>query len=339
MTRAFVTGVEGTLLSADERRFLADCAPWGLILFRRNVESPEQLRRLTDDFRAAVGWNAPVLVDQEGGRVQRLGPPHWRKYPSGALLARAADAADDERLIVDVARLMAADLTAVGINVDCAPCLDLARPETTLAIGDRSYGGVPLDVVTAGRAFAAGLMAGGVLPVIKHIPGHGRATVDSHHDQPVVTEDLETLRQTDFAPFYALADLPAAMTAHVVYTAIDPDLPSTLSPTVIGDIVRDHIGFNGLLFSDDLSMKALKGSLGDRASAVLAAGCDMPLYCAGNLGEMIEVAAAVPDLQGEGKRRAEAALASIGAPEPFDADDVVARLDEALAAVTRSAES
>ncbi len=283
MSRAFVTGLGGTALSTDERAFLAEAAPWGLILFRRNVEDPDQLKRLTGDFRDAVGWRAPVLIDQEGGRVQRLTAPHWRTYPSGRRLAGAAALAGDSALIADVAHLVGDDLAAVGIDVDCAPCLDIATDGMTPAIGDRSYGGRPDLVAAAGRAFANGLMAAGVVPVVKHVPGHGRARVDSHHELPVVAADLDSLAAADFAPFAALADLPAAMTAHLVYTAIDPERPATQSPVVIEKIIRGHIGFDGLLFSDDLSMNALEGTLAERARATLAAGCDIALHCSGDM--------------------------------------------------------
>ncbi|SCM75256.1 Beta-hexosaminidase [uncultured Pleomorphomonas sp.] len=332
MSRAFVTGLRGTALSADERAFLADAAPWGLILFCRNVENPDQVRRLTGDFRDALGWNAPVLIDQEGGRVQRLTAPHWRTYPSGRRLAGAAAVAGDLKLIEDVARLIGDDLAAVGIDVDCAPCLDIATPGMTPAIGDRSYGERPDRVAAAGRAFADGLTAAGVLPVIKHVPGHGRARVDSHHELPVVDADLDSLAASDFAPFAALADLPAAMTAHLVYTAIDADRPATQSPVVIERIIRDRIGFDGLLFSDDLSMNALKGTLAERARATLAAGCDIALHCSGDIGEMVAVAAEAPELVGKAAARAERALKGRAGSPHDDADGVLARLDAALAA-------
>lgn len=332
MPRAFVTGLKGAVLSLDERAFLTEAAPWGLILFRRNVESPNQLKRLTGDFRDAVGWQAPVLVDQEGGRVQRLTAPHWRKYPSGRRLAGAAALAGDDTLIADVAHLMGDDLTAVGIDVDCAPCLDIATPGMTPAIGDRSYGEQPDLVAAAGRAFADGLKAAGLLPVIKHVPGHGRASVDSHHELPVVVADLESLAAADFMPFAALADLPAAMTAHLVYTAIDPARPATQSPRVIEDIIRGRIGFGGLLLSDDLSMNALKGTIAERARATLAAGCDIALHCSGDMAEMAAVAAEAPELVGKAAERAERALkARVGSPHD-DADGVLARLDAALVA-------
>ncbi len=332
MSRAFVTGLKGTALSVEERAFLTEAAPWGLILFRRNVESPDQLKRLTGDFRDAVGWQAPVLIDQEGGRVQRMTAPLWRKYPSGRRLAGAAGLAGDDWLIADVAHLIGDDLAAVGIDVDCAPCLDIATPDMTPAIGDRSYGERPDLVAAAGRAFADGLMAAGLLPVIKHVPGHGRARVDSHHELPVVDADLDSLAAVDFMPFAALADLPAAMTAHLVYTAIDPVHPATQSRVVIEEVVRGRIGFDGLLFSDDLSMNALKGTLAERARATLAAGCDIALHCSGDMIEMAAVAAEAPELVGKAAARAERALKARGGSPHDDPDGVLARLDAALAA-------
>lgn len=332
MSRAFVTGLKGAVLSAEERSFLADAAPWGLILFRRNVEDQDQLKRLTGEFRDAVGWQAPVLIDQEGGRVQRLTAPNWRKYPSGRRLAGAASLVGDIKLIEDVAHLMGDDLSAVGIDVDCAPCLDIATDGMTPAIGDRSYGERPEMVADAGRAFANGLMAAGILPVIKHVPGHGRARVDSHHELPVVDASLESLAATDFIPFAALADLPAAMTAHLVYTAIDADRPATQSSEVIEKIIRDRIGFDGLLFSDDLSMNALKGTIAQRARATLAAGCDIALHCSGDMAEMVAVAAEAPLLAGKAASRAEKALKGRAGSPHDDVEGVLARLDAALAA-------
>lgn len=332
MPRAFVTGLSGAVPTAAERDFLRAADPWGLILFRRNVEDPAQLARLVADVRDVLGRRAPVLIDQEGGRVQRMGAPHWRKYPSAARLAAAADLVADPALVRDVARLMAADLAAVGIDVDCAPCLDLATPGTTPAIGDRSFGGDPARVAACGRAVADGLLAGGVLPVIKHLPGHGRARVDSHHELPVVDAPAGDLLALDFAPFVALSDLPAAMTAHLVYTTIDPDRPATQSPVVIGEVIRGLIGFDGLLFSDDLSMNALEGDLGERAGRALAAGCDVALHCNGDIAEMEAVAAAAPVLAGRSAERAEAALARIGAPDDADLDAIAARMAAALSA-------
>lgn len=332
MSRAFVTGLKGTILSADERAFLREAAPWGLILFRRNVQDRDQLSRLTADFRDAVGWMAPVLVDQEGGRVQRMTAPVWRKYPSGQRLAGAASLVGDPTLIEDVAHLIGDDLATVGIDVDCAPCLDIATPGMTVAIGDRSYGATPELVATAGRAFANGLISAGVLPVIKHIPGHGRARVDSHHELPVVDADLETLAASDFAPFAALADLPAAMTAHLVYTAVDAERPATQSAVLIEQIIRGRLGFDGLLFSDDLSMNALKGTIGERAGATLAAGCDIALHCSGDMQEMLAVAAVAPELTEKAAARAERALKKPAGSPHDDVDGVLARLDAALAA-------
>ncbi|WP_237151802.1 beta-N-acetylhexosaminidase [Oryzibacter oryziterrae] len=331
MTLAFVTGIAGSDLLPEERAFVRDAAPWGLILFRRNVVSTEQLKRLTADFRDAVGWNAPVLVDQEGGRVQRLTAPNWPKYPSGLRIAAAARLAGDETLIADVAQVMAEDMRLAGITIDCAPCLDLYIPGATIAIGDRCYSGDPQVVAAAGRQMANGLLAGGILPVIKHLPGHGRAMVDSHHELPVVNESLDLLAASDFAPFVALADLPAAMTAHLIYKAVDPDRPATQSPIVIGEIIRGLIGFEGLLFSDDLSMNALKGTLGERARATIAAGCDMALHCNGLMDEMRQVAAEAPELSGKSLERANKALNSVPAPSHMDREAVLARLAAALA--------
>ena len=332
MTRAFVTGLAGPVPTPDELAFFRRSEPFGLILFRRNVADRDQLKALTSAFRDAVGWTAPVLIDQEGGRVQRMTEPHWRRYPSAERLLAAAELCGDRTLVRDVAAVMAGDLAEVGIDVDCAPCLDLRLPGATTAIGDRAFSGDPRKVAAAGRAVADGLLAGGLLPVIKHLPGHGRAVVDSHHDLPVVTASLEELTVSDFVPFIALADLPAAMTAHLVYTAIDPERPATASPIVIGEILRGLIGFDGLLFSDDLSMNALKGGLGERAANALAAGCDIALHCNGLLPEMEEVAAAAPELTGKSRERADAALSRRGAPATLDRAAVLDRLDRALAA-------
>ena len=315
--RAFIAGCAAPDLMEDERRFFAESQPWGLILFKRNVATPERLRRLAQAFRDSVGRaDAPVLVDQEGGRVQRLGPPHWPAYPSGAAYAGAGPEA--ARL---GARLIAADLRDVGITVDCAPVLDVVTPATHQAIGNRAFGTDPAAVATLGRAFAEGLLAGGVLPVVKHMPGHGRATVDSHVDLPVVTCSAADLERMDFAPFAALADLPMAMTAHVIYQAFDPENPATTSRIVIERVLRGSIGFDGLLLSDDLSMEALKGNLGERAAAALSAGCDIALHCNGKLEEARAVAQASPILAGRARVRAMEALERIaGEPDPLPAD-------------------
>ncbi|MBS7546304.1 beta-N-acetylhexosaminidase [Ancylobacter oerskovii] len=309
--RAFIAGCAGLALTPDERRFFAEAAPWGLILFRRNVETPEQVRALVADFRAVVGrHDAPVLIDQEGGRVQRLGPPHWPAYPPAGRFAAMAEAGDfsAETAARENARVMAGDLVALGITVDCVPCADLRLPEGHGIIGDRAYGAEPAQVARLARAVAEGMGARGVLPVLKHIPGHGRARADSHESLPVVETSRAELEATDFAAFRPLRDLPLGMTAHVVYTAIDATAPATTSREVIDEIIRGHIGFDGALMSDDLSMGALSGSLGERAAASFAAGCDLALHCNGRMEEMAEVAAHTPLLAGEAARRCAAAL-------------------------------
>jgi beta-N-acetylhexosaminidase len=318
--RAFITGLAGTELSDDERIFLRDAQPWGLILFKRNVAAPQSLRNLIDDVRATLGWSAPVLIDQEGGRVQRLGPPHWPAYPPGA----AYGALYDEDRACGLAavrlggRLIAADLAALGIDVDCVPIADVPIAGADLVIGDRAYGTEPEKVAAIAAAMAAGLAEGGVLPVLKHVPGHGRATADSHAGLPVVNADRAALEATDFAAFRPLVALPMAMTAHVVFTAIDPIAPATVSPTIVRDVIRDSIGFKGLLMSDDISMGALSGSIAERTRAAIAAGCDIVLHCNGDMAEMREVAAAAPALSGEPLRRAEAALAVKKPAAPID---------------------
>jgi len=319
--KAFICGCAGPRLSDDEKAFVAGEQPFGLILFQRNCREPSELRDLTAAFRDAVGRaDAPVLIDQEGGRVQRLKPPHWPSYVAAEIIGRA-DAVDPEagtRLAWLHGRLMAADLLELGIDVDCAPTLDVMVAGMTKAIGDRSFGGDPQCVTRLGRALANGLLDGGVLPVIKHLPGHGRATTDSHLDLPVVEADLDTLAASDFVPFAALADLPGAMTAHIVYTAIDPERPATLSPTVIRDIIRGRIGFEGLLFSDDVSMSALSGDYGHRTRAIHDAGCDLVLHCNGRTEEMRAVADAAPELSGFSGERAARFLQERREPEPFE---------------------
>ena len=294
MTRAVIFGCAGPDLSADERAFFRDVDPLGFILFARNVDTPEHTRRLVEDLRSSVARaDAPVLIDQEGGRVARLRPPHWRKAPPARVLGELY-ARDPERGLEATrlnARLLAADVASIGVDVDCLPVLDIAFPETHAVIGDRAYADRPEPVAALGRAAAEGLLAEGVMPVIKHIPGHGRATVDSHASLPRVTASREELERTDFLPFKLLADLPWAMTAHVLYEAIDPAAALTVSAGGVRDVVRGHIGFEGLLLSDDLSMQALGGTLGERAARALAAGCDIALHCNGRMEEMREVAA------------------------------------------------
>lgn len=309
--RAFITGVAGPALTDNERQFLKEAEPFGLIIFARNVAGPERLRRLIAEARSLLGRDAPVLIDQEGGRVQRLGPPHWPLYPPGATYGTIYDSDTDKGLAAARlgARLIAADLAALGIDVDCLPVADVPVAGANAVIGDRAYGTHPGKVAAIAGAVAAGLAEGGVLPVLKHIPGHGRATADSHQRLPVVTADRATLERTDFAAFRPLVELPLAMTAHVVFTAIDPVAPATTSATIVREVIRASIGFKGLLMSDDISMGALSGSLGARASAAVAAGCDLVLHCNGKFAEMLAVAAAVPQLAGEAARRAVAALA------------------------------
>jgi beta-N-acetylhexosaminidase len=318
--RAFITGLAGTALTPDERLFLRESDPWGLIVFKRNIASPDQVRGLTASFRETVGRDAPVLVDQEGGRVQRLGPPHWRVYPAGADYGRIYDenAATGMKAAYLGARLIAADLVAVGIDVDCLPIADVPVAGADAVIGDRAYGNTAEKVARIARSVADGLLAEGVLPVLKHLPGHGRATADSHGVLPIVETDHATLTTPDVAAFRPLGDLPLGMTAHVVYTAIDPLAPATTSATLVRDVIRDWIGFGGLLMSDDISMGALSGPIAERSRAAIAAGCDVVLHCNGKLDEMREVAAAVPLLTGEAGARAVAAIERRGARRAND---------------------
>ena len=319
--RAFITGVAGTAISTEERSFLREAQPWGFILFKRNVETKSQVNALIADFRLIIGRaDAPVLVDQEGGRVQRMGPPAWPAYPPGAAYGRAYDRNPAKGLAAARlgARLMADDLNKVGITVDCLPLADVPVAGADAVIGDRAYGDNPGKVSAIAAAIAEGLADGGVLPVLKHIPGHGRATTDSHAALPVVHAERAALEATDFAAFRPLAGLPMAMTAHVVFTAIDPVSPATTSAMIVQDVIRGWIGFKGLLMSDDISMGALSGSLRERTRAALAAGCDVVLHCNGKLEEMREVAAESPPLAGEAARRAQAALAARRPPKEID---------------------
>ncbi len=334
-TRAFICGCAGAALSADERAFIERYRPWGLILFRRNVENVQQITDLTYQFREIVGRpDAPVLIDQEGGRVQRMTAPVWPKYPSATAYGRLLKLSLEERLRLARlgARRMAEDLRPVGVTVDCLPVLDVPAPGSHNVIGDRAYSDDPALVARFGRAVAEGVMAGGVLPVMKHIPGHGRARADSHHELPVVDADRRSLEESDFAPFRALADLPMGMSAHVVYSAIDPKRPGTTSPVIVNDIIRGHIGFDGLLMTDDLSMKALGGTFAERTGAAFAAGVDVALHCNGDLREGIEVAGASPVLDGKRLERAERALGLLRRPvEPMDPVDALRRVESVLA--------
>jgi beta-N-acetylhexosaminidase len=318
---AFITGLSGIALTGEERAFLRDAQPWGVIVFQRNIATPSDVLRLVGEFRAAVGrGDAPVLIDQEGGRVQRLGPPHWPIYPPGEAYGRLYDRDRDAGLDAARlgARLIAADLAALGIDVDCLPLADVPVPGADPVIGNRAYGASVGKVAAVAGAVAGGLAEGGVLPVVKHIPGHGRATSDSHYRLPVVETDRATLEATDFAAFRPLAKLPMAMTAHVVFSAIDPVAPATTSVTMVREVIRDSIGFGGLLMSDDISMGALSGTLDERTRAAIAAGCDVVLHCSGDMREMCAIAAAAPQLAGPAARRAEAALAARTAPKPID---------------------
>ena len=312
MSKAFIAGCAGVALNEDERAFFADQRPWGLIVFARNVDTRDRLLALTDAFRRAVDdAHAPVLIDQEGGRVQRLRAPLAPDYPSnielGAIHAR--DAASGCRAAYLLSRMHAFDLARVGIDIDCLPVLDVPVPGAHAVIGDRAYGFDAHSVATLGRAACEGLLDGGVLPVLKHMPGHGRANADSHRELPVVTSPLDDLERVDFVPFRALRDMPIGMSAHVRFAAIDDERPATVSPTVVGEVIRKRIGFDGLLLSDDISMRALTGDFAARTHALLAAGCDLALHCNGVMEEAVAVASAAPELAGAARDRADRALA------------------------------
>ena len=334
MSIAAIFGCAGPSLGEDEATFFRSVDPWGFILFGRNIASPGQVRALIAALRACVGRpDAPVLIDQEGGRVARLGPPHWRRYPPARAYAEMAtrDPAMAYEMAWLGARLIAHDLAALGINFDCAPVLDTPAAEAHEIIGDRAYGDTPERVALLGRAAAEGFLAGVVVPVIKHIPGHGRAMADSHEALPVVRAPLAELEAIDFAPFRNLADMPMAMTAHVVFAAIDATRPATLSPIVIDKVIRGSIGFAGLLLSDDLSMRALSGGLAERAREALDAGCDVILHCNGDPAEMAAVAGASRLLAGKSEARATAALHRLAEPpESFDQEGSRRRFDAAF---------
>ncbi len=326
---AAIFGCAGQQLSADEKAFFRDARPWGFILFARNIASAHQTRALIDDLRATCGDdNALVFVDQEGGRVQRLKPPLARlRRPArmfGALYARDPQTAVEAVTLNH--QLIAHELRALGFDADCAPCVDLLLPETHAVIGDRAFGREPSEVAALGRAAMDGLLAGGVAPVIKHIPGHGRAMADSHLELPVVETGLATLEQTDFEPFRALAEAPIAMTAHVVFTAVDPDACVTLSHRAIQTVVRGFIGFDGLLMSDDLSMHALGGTFEERTTGAINAGCDVVLHCNGDPAEMQAIASAAPTLHGRAAERAADARAVARRALAFDPEAAEARL-------------
>lgn len=312
---ATIFGLEGAELTAAESAFFRAADPFGFILFARNIDTPDQLRRLTASLRDCVGRDAPVFIDQEGGRVQRMRPPHWAEWlpPRDAVRQAGAGAA---RMMWLRARLIAAELRAVGIDGNCAPCLDIAGADTHPFLRNRCYGDDVATVVAMGRATVDGHLAGGVLPVMKHMPGHGRATADTHLDLPTVTASAAELAASDFAPFRALADVPLAMTAHIVFAAYDAR-PATCSPVMM-EVIRHQIGFDGLLMTDDLNMEALSGTLAERTSAAMAAGCDIALHCKGVLDQMEAVAEAAGDMGPETLRRAAAALAARNAPDVVD---------------------
>lgn len=314
---AAVLGCAGSELSRNEALFFRDADPLGFILFARNVVEPAQLMRLTADLRAAVGRDAPILIDQEGGRVQRLRAPHWREWLPPLDQAQRSASATAARGFWLRYRIIAAELRAVGIDANCAPSGDIASPDTHAFLRNRCYGETPEAVIPLARAAADGLLAGGVLPVMKHVPGHGRALVDSHHELPRVDADAEELFDSDFAPFAALADLPMAMTAHIRFTALDPEHPATASARMIA-LIRRELGFGGLLLTDDISMQALAGSPASRSAAAIAAGCDVVLHCNGRRGEMAEVLAAAGRLSLAATARAEAALARRCLPQAVD---------------------
>ena len=332
--KALVLGCRGLVLEADERRFFSEVQPLGFILFGRNCATPVQLRALVADLKASVGHaTVPILIDQEGGRVCRLPASHWRVPPPAARFGALArtDAAAASQAVWLNARLLAGELLDLGITVDCAPVLDLPTSHADPIIGDRAFGGDGEQAAVLGRAMCEGFLAGGVLPVVKHIPGHGRATVDSHKGLPEVAAEGRELAATDFLPFRALADMPLAMTAHIVYRAFDPKTPATLSKTVVQEVVRGQIGFDGLLLTDDISMQALEGGLADRARAALGAGCDLVLHCNGSLEEMAVLATAVGSLTSDAQARfARAEAMRTEARTDADMDDVRARLAECL---------
>jgi len=328
--RAFIIGVSGTELNAAERAFITAERPWGFILFRRNVADAAQVVSLVDQLREVLGDpDAPVLIDQEGGRVQRLGPPNWPAYPAGAVFGRLYDLDPACGLTAArlSARLIADDLSKLGISVDCLPLADVPVAGADAVIGDRAYGTDPVKVALIARAVTGGLEDGGILPILKHIPGHGRATADTHFRLPVVASSENELKTTDFAAFQPLADLPMAMTAHVVFSVFDSAHPATTSATMIERVIRGLIGFQGLLMSDDVSMNALAGSIAERTQAIFAAGCDVVLHCNGKLNEMRDVARQTPELSGRALQRANEALASRKVPLAFDRTAARAELD------------
>lgn len=335
-SKAVIFGCSGLSLTDEERALFRGEKPWGYILFARNVSEPDQIRDLVADMRDSCGFpDAPVFIDQEGGRVQRLRPPIAAEYPPGATLGAVyqKDPEAGKRAAWLMSRLHAHDLLQLDITADCLPVLDVPVEGAHDVIGNRAYGTDPKTVSELGRAAAEGLLSGGVLPVIKHVPGHGRAFSDSHKELPVVDTDAEELRAHDFPPFKHLADMPMAMTAHVVYTAFDAQNPATTSETVVQGIIRGEIGFDGLLMSDDVSMHALAGTFADRTRALFAAGCDIALHCNGLMEEMREVASRTPVLAGEPLRRANRATSLLGRKDIADEQSLRAEFADYVSAV------
>lgn len=333
MVQAAIYGCEGLVLTDAETQFFRSSDPWGFILFARNVDTPSQVSALCSSLRACVGRDAPILIDQEGGRVARLRPPHWRAHPPARVYGDlfAKDMAAGLEACQLGAFLIGHELQGLGIDVDCVPLADVPVPGAHDVIGDRAYGDTPEQVTALARAAATGIEDAGVLPVLKHVPGHGRAGVDSHEHLPVVDTDLETLRATDFKPFVSLSDLPLGMTAHVVYSALDADRPATTSATLI-DVIRSEIGFDGLLMTDDLSMKALGGSMESRVTESIGAGCDVVLHCNGHMDEMEAIAEVTSGLSAQAQLRSEMALSRRKTVSDESIAAAVHRWDELLSA-------
>lgn len=331
-SKALILGCSGLSLTPDEKAFYREHRPWGFILFGRNIGDAAQITDLIADMRDSVGWHAPVLIDQEGGRVQRIKPPILQAYPSAQVLGDIyrQDREKGIRAAWLMSRLHAFDLRRLGFTMDCLPVLDVPVEGASNVIGTRAYGFDPVTVTDMGKAASAGLKAGGMLSCMKHMPGHGRGMADSHHELPVVSATLAELDAHDFAPFRAMRDEPCAMSCHVVFSAIDPNAPATISRAVIGDVIRRHIGFDGLLISDDSSMNALRGTLAERAKNIASNGCDIVLHCNGVMEEMQQVVANVNVLAGDAKRRAEHALASITAPDDSDEQAIRAEFNAML---------
>ena len=319
--KAVIFGCAGTELTASERNLYREADPLGFILFARNINTPEQVRCLTDDLRASVGrQDAIIMIDQEGGRVQRLRPPHWAQYPAMQIIGKRAAADPDgaAACVKSIYRLIAEDLSLLGINMNCAPVLDLPAPDGHEIIGDRAFSRDPELIALLGQACYNGLIAGGVIPVVKHMPGHGRSTADSHLLLPHVETERVVLEATDFEPFRALRSATAGMTAHIIYDDLDPNYPASLSRTIVSDIIRGYIGFHGLLFSDDVCMKALKGPIATRVTSVLHAGCDLALHCDANFDDMMAIAEICPRMRPESLHRLNAARVSSADSEAID---------------------